>query len=138
MSAISAHAEAERALYQTLLGNALISGAVGQRVYNQFAPQGTTATHVVFLFNSGADSNEQQVRMVDLRYTVKVVSQDPTTAMKVAASIDAALHEQALDIASPYAVMRCQRISIFKYHEIIDRAAYHHQGGIYRIRISEE
>lgn len=135
---MSAHAEAERGLYTTLTNAPTLGAYVGRRIYNQFPPQGVEFPHVVFLFNSGADSNEQAVRMLDLRYTIKCVSTSMMETQIVAGMIEDVLHEQAFAVTAPYKVMRCQRISVFKFHEMDDRVIYHHMGGIYRIRVCEE
>lgn len=135
---MSAHAEVERGLYTTLTNDPTLGPYVERRIYNQFAPQGAVFPHVVFVFNSGADSNEQGVRMLDLRYTIKAVSTSMMDVQIAAGMIEDALHEKTFSVSALYTVMRCQRVSVFKFHEMDDRVQYHHMGGIYRIRVCEE
>lgn len=131
----------ERGLYQALLSQAGVTDLVGERVTNEFA-RGLDFPYVVFMLNAGQDMNLQQRRQGDLRYVIKGVVSEAAgggrTALLIATALQAALHDQTFTVEAPWKVYKVEHTTILKYVEQVDKTQIYHNGGIYRIRVSEE
>lgn len=134
--------EIETGLYGHLL--TAVGEMVSSRIVKNLAKVGTAYPYIVYSLNAGADFNLNSGGMVDLRYMIKVVSKDEGSSNgadasdRIAAAIYTALHEVRFSTITPVYVYRCQRITVVDYSEQIERVQFHHRGGLYRIRASEE
>lgn len=127
----------EKGLYAFLLGLASLDGLVNNRIANEFANK-LDKPYVLFALNAGQDTNMQQREQGDFRYVIKGVAMDLRTASRIADALRTGLHEQTFTVDAPWVIDRVQHTTAVKYVEIVDNVQIYHQGGIFRIRVSEE
>lgn len=114
---------------------ALLSSATA--IFNTLAPVNTPLPYIVYTLAGGGSENESPLDSADLTYYVKAVTGSAATAGALADAIRAALHEPAsMTIDSPWTIIRCQNTTGIFFQEMLERVAYWHGGGAYRIRLS--
>lgn len=126
----------EKWLYAALAGDSAISAAIGARVFNAIAPQGTAFPFVIFNFQAGTDVQGNGTARVQSEavFLVKVVSQGPpdATARTVADRIDEVVGK-AVHAALDSYLFSGRRESPFRFVEAVGDVRFHHVGGLYRI-----
>lgn len=128
---------ANTAIRDKLIANATIATACSTRVYFGFAPLGAVMPYAIFAVQAGGMDNDTALESVDLRYLVKVVSEDGESALDLQEAIKSALHEATLTGADGWTVTRCQLTEAVFYQENDDKRTYWHAGGQYRVRMSK-
>lgn len=120
---------------------ALIDGTAGplvsDRIYNELAPESASLPYIVLMWNAGGMVNSDPTEQGDTRHMVKVISSSGAEAATIANAIKADLHEADLSLDAPWSGIRCQCLNAVKFVELEERAQYHHNGWIVRVRVSQ-
>jgi hypothetical protein len=130
---------AARWIVQTLKADATIVAAVGAKVFDTQAPQGTVAPYIlVEEYRSNDIMGVGPIRFkADLQYIVKYVKQTQSFVEMepVAERIDALLHVGSGAPSGGGTILACQRVRTLKYSEPDEGLEYRHLGGIYFLQV---
>lgn len=133
-------------LAQTLLAFAPLTALVGQRIYDESAPDEATFPYVVFILNSNSDINVQGTNPVlatNANFAVKAVTDEGRSfeqAGRIARQIHAALHNQSgsvTDDGITYHIQGCMRTQIVQFAEYANGKQFSHFGGMYYLMVDE-
>ena len=125
-------------IYETLSGDATITGIMSTRIYRDAAPQGAIMPCIVFQLQSpGNDLNGVGGRRIynASQWTVKAIAQGGEYSGNLntlATRIDALLHDKHSAVGSDGQVW-CVRLRPFQMPEIDNGIQYRHSGGVYEI-----
>lgn len=126
----------EEWLYTVLSGDAVLSAAVGGRIYGYVAPTGAALPYVIYQQQAGRDiAGVGPARIMStFSYIVKCVAKGNSFAgIEVAANrIDAVL-QAASGSNVRGTVIACVREAPFALVESTDTGQYRHLGGSYRL-----
>lgn len=126
----------EKWLYSALTGDPTISSAIGSRVFNAIAPQGTAFPFIVFNFQAGTDVQGNGTARIQSEnvFLVKVISEGApdATARTVADRIDEVVGK-AVHSALDSFLFNGRRQSPVRFVEPVGDIRFHHVGGLYRI-----
>ncbi len=106
-------------------------------IYWREAAQGATMPYIIYDLAGGGDTNDTPRDMLDVRVTVRAVSQSSTTAGSIAGAVRDALHRQALTFDDGWKHIACQHSVVIDYEERVEGQQFYHAGGTYRIRASK-
>lgn len=126
-----------KGLRTKLIADGTISASVGARVYLENAGEDSALPYVVMSLVSGGSTNDTPRDALDEMWQIKAVAADGATALTLEAALRAALHDQAISYDAPWCHVDCQHEAPFYIIEHADRRQYHHAGGTYRIRATE-
>lgn len=128
----------EAGLFAKLKASGSLVALVGTRIFNELAPVDTPRPFVIYMLNSGKESNEQGERLATCTHTVLGVAASAGEAANIQSAIDEALHEQTFTPGSGWAFVDCKLMTPVSYVEEVDRNQFFKRGGNYRTRVSEE
>jgi hypothetical protein len=128
-----------KAIYTALNGNSGVTSklAAATSIFFGLAPVGTALPYIVYSIAGGGSDNDTPLDSVDLRYTIKAVTETAVATGALAGAIRTALHEATLTLDAPWSAYRCQHQTDIMYPENVDRLILWHGGGTYRIRASK-
>ena len=129
--------EVDQWIYARLHTDGELGDLVGERIYSEAAPQGTTGRLIIFGYLGGADRMQSSIRVSYFLYLIRAVAESASfTAVKRAAErIDAVMSIPMegidLDTVQIFSVVRDQAHKRFDQENGIPVV---YLGGIYRIR----
>lgn len=126
-----------KGLRTKLTGNSTISTAVSTRVYLENAPEDGALPYLLMTLVSGGSTNDTPRDALDEQWQIKAVAADGAAALALESAIRTALHDAAITYDAPWYHLDCQHEAPFYFIEHADRRQYHHAGGTYRIRATE-
>lgn len=106
-------------------------------IYYKQAPTTAVLPYIVYVLAGGGDDNMVQADGADVTFYIQGISTSPSGAASISTAIRAALHAQPMTIDAPWSVYRVQHKEIISYVENVDAKVFHHEGGSYRIRLSQ-
>lgn len=130
---------AARWIVQTLLADATITAAVGQRVFDTEAPQGELTPYILIQEYHSRDvmGVGPQRFKADLQYIVKYVKQGQSFVEmgSIAERIDTLLHAASGVPNGGGTIVACQRMRTLKYAEPDEGLIFRNLGGIYFLQV---
>jgi hypothetical protein len=124
-------------LYSVLSGDPALQGLIGNRIYEQPAPEEAEYPMIVFQAQAPADVNSLQgYRVMSggvwlVRAVGECTSYEPLR--EIADRIDALLHKASGEAPGMGTVLSCVREAPFAMVETDNERQYRHLGGLYRV-----
>lgn len=130
-------------IYDRLVADADVVGAVGTRIYTSQAPEGATFPLVLFTYQGGPDTRGLGIVRIQTNplWQIKVICAGaPDDAVRLVADrIDVLFQEAVTEISESYVFSSRREQAIFYAEPVTDSAEFYtHTGGLFRLVIYPE